>query len=176
MGFGLLWSYLLLLLIWSKLSHIALKDIVNKIWGACTVSIVVSQRWVILAWRCVLVLQLDYNTPSSSKASDFTPDAGSAARHLLSPLGDSCCTVYWLPGTIGFPSLQGFQQSLATVSPLRSSLCSIPLSGCYGLRLQVWGIIVEQILSMPVTFHSGSRNCIFPYNFCAVSISLRMQI
>ena len=60
----------ILVLIGIKLSHFALKDIVNKIQSACSVRGGHTLRWVTLRWRCVLEFQLDYNEPNSSKDCD----------------------------------------------------------------------------------------------------------
>lgn len=95
-----------------------------------------------LGWRCALILQLGYSEPSSPEESDFATVAGSAAGHL-SPLADRWNAVSHLQSTIELPSLQGFQQSLAEVSPLHATLCFTSPSRSYGCRLWEWGIIVE---------------------------------
>lgn len=66
----------------------------------------------------MLLLQLGYKEPSSSKENDFTAAAGSAAGHLPSPLADRCYAVSQLQSAIEFPSVQRFQQSPHEVSPL----------------------------------------------------------
>lgn len=77
---------------------------------------------------------------SSSKENNFTTLADSAAGHPLpSPLADRCHAVYQLQSTTELPFLPGFLQSLAVVSPLLSTIHSIP-PGC---RSCVWGVIVE---------------------------------
>lgn len=109
--------------------------------GCIPSRVVIPGKWVTLVWRCVLELQSDYQGPSSPKEIDFTPVAGSAQDTFSSlPWGAAAVHfIYWLHGTIGFPSLQGFQQSLPKVSPLCSTLHFIPLSMC--LRLQVLFVV-----------------------------------
>lgn len=104
------------------------------------------------------------NTPRKldmcqSKESDFTLAADSTAGHLfLSPLVFSCCGAYQLESTTEFPPLQGFQQSLAVVSPLQPPLES-PL-GCAVLCLEGWVWLTM--------FHPGSSSCIFHDNLHTV--------
>lgn len=88
-----------------------------------------------LGWRCLLILKLPYNEAISFAEKYFSTVADSAAEHLLSPLVGRCCAVYQTHDTVEFPSLQGFQQSMAAVSPPCSTLCSILLRVC--LRVQV---------------------------------------
>lgn len=76
------------------------------------------------------MLQLGSNEPSSSEESNFFTAGGSAVRHLvLSPLADRCYTVHELKSANQVLSLKGFLRSLATVSPLCSTLIPSPLAG-----------------------------------------------
>lgn len=70
---------------------------------------------ITLWWRCELILQFNYNEPSSSEEGDFIPAAASAVKQLL--LSWLLC-VLSAPAPMEFPFLQGFQQHLAVVSPL----------------------------------------------------------
>lgn len=64
-----------------------------------------------------------------SKEGVFATVDDSTARHLpLLPLGFSCSVTYQLKSPTEFPPLQGFQQSLAMVSPLCFTLHFVPLS------------------------------------------------
>lgn len=70
----------------------------------------------------------------------FVVFVGSAARHLLlSPLLDRCYAVYQLQSAIQSHFLHGFQQSLATVLLLCSTLHSILLSSCLWLYIVCLG-------------------------------------
>lgn len=64
---------------------------------------------------------------SEACVCDLTAAAGSRARNLFPPLLDRCCVLCQLQGATEFPLLQGFWQSLATMSPLHSMLCSVSL-------------------------------------------------
>ncbi|XP_058716111.1 uncharacterized protein LOC131590197 isoform X10 [Poecile atricapillus] len=74
---------------------------------------------------------LSMELKTGDQERDFAPVAGSAAGHLsLSHLADVWNVVYELQSTIEFPSLQGFPQRPAVVSPLCPTLHPIPLSRC----------------------------------------------
>lgn len=96
--------------------------------------------------------------PSSSAGRYLATVAGSAPRHLLSPLVDSCCVIYQLHGTIDFPSLQGLQQSLAALSPPAPTFIASFSLCTRGCRLCCAG--------NHCGIHFVHANCIPSYNFC----------
>lgn len=121
---------------------------------------------------CVNITVLGFHEPSSSEERNFSRVAGSASGHLaLCPLADRCSVVYQLQRTIEFPSLQGSPQSLASVSPLRCTVHSIPLSRCVCVCGEsLW----DRFQVVPSAFHAGSSNCDLLSNSHAVITPIRM--
>lgn len=79
----------------------------------------------------------------TSRESDFATVSGL----LLSPLVHSCFVAYELKGSMEFTSLQGFQQSLAMLSPL----CSTPQHVLCGESWACWPLSIQGVAAK---FHS----------------------
>lgn len=119
---------------------------------------------VMLGWRGVLISQLGYIEPSSSKESDSTPAAGSAAGHLLCAVGFISGREPWNSLPVRIPTEPG--HPLSILSPLAGAVEAD--LGC-GNRC---GMGLKHSSHIP----SSDSSCILLWNFYPVITSVRMWV